>query len=268
MQVRSLGYRTDLIFPRFDGLIEDRSEYLVIRTPTNPLFYWGNFLLFSHSPRPDDFQRWQQLFAQEIRAHIDCSHQTFGWDSPEGELGHVGPFLDAGFHLMQNVILSTRQVLAPPKYNDSIQVRAIQGDAEWQQVLELKVLCFQGEHNAGGFLRFAQNETNRFRAMVQAGLGQWFGAFLDNHLVGNLGLFRDKTIGRFQDVGTHPGFRRQGICGTLVYQASSYAFAHMDLEHLVMAADEHYHAAAIYESVGFRPTERQVGLEWWDKNIG
>jgi hypothetical protein len=47
MNVKSLGYRTDLIFPTFDGEIIDRGDYLVIRTPKNPTFYWGNFLLFA-----------------------------------------------------------------------------------------------------------------------------------------------------------------------------------------------------------------------------
>jgi len=37
MHLHSLGYQTDLIFPRFDGIILDRGDYLVIQTPTNSL---------------------------------------------------------------------------------------------------------------------------------------------------------------------------------------------------------------------------------------
>jgi hypothetical protein len=37
----------------------------------------------------------------------------------------------------------------------------------------------------------------------------------------------------------------------------------MGVETLVMAADEDYFAARIYESVGFMPTERQVGVHYW-----
>jgi len=48
---RSLGWRTDLIFARFDGEVSPRSDHLVIRTPHNPGFWWGNFLLFDHAPR-------------------------------------------------------------------------------------------------------------------------------------------------------------------------------------------------------------------------
>jgi len=35
---------------------------------------------------------------------------------------------------------------------------------------------------------------------------------------------------------------------------------------LVMVADENYHAAKIYESIGFQPEEKQVGLDWWKKS--
>ena len=52
MHIRSLGWRTDLIFPRFDGVVTDRGDYLVVRTPSNPGFYWGNFLLLDAPAGP------------------------------------------------------------------------------------------------------------------------------------------------------------------------------------------------------------------------
>ena len=39
MIIRSLGYCTDLFFPRFDGEVIDRGDFLIIRTPANPTFY-------------------------------------------------------------------------------------------------------------------------------------------------------------------------------------------------------------------------------------
>jgi predicted GNAT family acetyltransferase len=81
--------------------------------------------------------------------------------------------------------------------------------------------------------------------------------------VADLGLFVIDGVGRFQSVETLPEFRRRGICGTMVYQVANYGFERLGAKRLVMIADEFYHAAKIYESVGFRPTERQVGLEKW-----
>ncbi len=66
MRVTSLGYKTDLFFPAFDGEIIDRGNYLVIRTPANPAFFWGNFLLFPAPPAQDDISLWRRLFADEI----------------------------------------------------------------------------------------------------------------------------------------------------------------------------------------------------------
>lgn len=39
----------------------------------------------------------------------------------------------------------------------------------------------------------------------------------------------------------------------------------MDFEKIVMVADEDYHAAKVYESAGFVPTEKIYGVCWYDK---
>ena len=75
-------------------------------------------------------------------------------------------------------------------------------------------------------------------------------------MVADLGLFRDGDVARFQDVATDPSFRRRGICGRLVYEVARESLASGQVKTLVMAADENYHAARIYESVGFKPQER------------
>ena len=62
MQLRSLGYRTDLIFARARGEVLERQGYLVVRDRSNPTFYWGNFLLFEEPPGDGDLLRWKELF--------------------------------------------------------------------------------------------------------------------------------------------------------------------------------------------------------------
>jgi hypothetical protein len=37
----------------------------------------------------------------------------------------------------------------------------------------------------------------------------------------------------------------------------------MGVTDLVMVADESYHAAKIYESVGFAPSSREYSAVWW-----
>ncbi len=263
MTVRSLGYRTDLLFLRFDGEVTDRGDHLAVRTPTNPTFHWGNFLLFDGPPGKDDFERWRGLFAEEIGKPPDVEHVAFGWDGVDGAVGEVGPFLDAGFRLDDAVVLAAASVRRPPKYCEEAEVRPLREAWEWEAVVEAQVAGRDPEYGEAGYRTFALRQMARRRAMVDAGLGLWFGAFLDGRLAGDLGVFAFEGLGRFQSVGTHPDFRRRGVCGALVHQAAAYAFERMGAKRLVMVADAHYHAARIYESVGFAPVERQMGLTWW-----
>ena len=263
MEIRSLGYRTDLFFSRFEGLVLDREDYRVILTPSNPNFYWGNYLLFANPPGPGDLENWQALFQQEIRARQEAHHTVFAWDAPGGELGAVQPFLDAGFQLVESVVLTAGAVHPPQKYNQQVNVRPLVEDWEWELALANQVECRSPVHSLESYLPFKMAKMQRYREMQRAGMGAWFGAFLGDRLVADLGLFCVDGVGRFQSVETHPDFQRQGICGALVHQAARYGFERMGAKTLVMVADEHYHAARIYESVGFAPAERQVGLERW-----
>jgi ribosomal protein S18 acetylase RimI-like enzyme len=261
MEIRSLGYRTDLIFPRFEGVVTDRGDYLVVRTPANPGYYWGNFLLFAHPPEPDSLPAWTRLFEREIAAVQPAPHRTFGWDSPAGEKGAVEPFVADGFILNDNAVLTTDAVLPPKHCNTDVEIRTLATDGEWAQTLENHVAVSEGEFPEAEYRPFKARQLASYRRMVDAGLGAWFGAFADGRLVADLGVFTDGPLARFQQVGTHPDFRRRGICGTLVYESARHALTRMGAERLVMVASEHYHAGRIYESLGFRRTERQLGLE-------
>jgi hypothetical protein len=136
MNLHSLAYRADLILPRFDGIILDRGDYLVIRTPTNPLFYWGHFLLFIAPPGPGDFDRWRQLFAEEFGDLPQVKHITLGWDAPDGTQGEIQPFLDAGFHYSKEVVQVAETVYPPPYPNAAIAIRLLTTDAEWAATIQ------------------------------------------------------------------------------------------------------------------------------------
>ncbi|HYR10115.1 MAG TPA: GNAT family N-acetyltransferase [Longimicrobium sp.] len=261
MRLRSLGYRTDLIFARHHGVIADRGDHLVVRTPSNPGFYWGNFLLFADPPGEGSLERWKERFHDEITARQPARHVAFGWDSPEGERGRLEPFLDDGFRLSENVVLTTAAVDPPPHHNRDVSVRPLAGDDDWRQATENQVACHGGELSLPAYREFKARQMDAYRRMADAGLGAWFGAFAEGRLVADLGVFVEGGVARFQAVETHPEFRRRGICGTLVYESARHALATLGAERLVMVADAHYHAGRIYESLGFRPTERQVGVE-------
>jgi predicted GNAT family acetyltransferase len=99
--------------------------------------------------------------------------------------------------------------------------------------------------------------------MCEAGLGTWHGAFLGGDLVAQMGVVADPSSGlaRYQNVETHPGFRRLGLAGTLTWHAGCSALAELPPEGtLVIVADPDDVAIRVYRSLGFTDTEPQVGL--------
>ncbi len=247
----------------FDGHIDDRGQYLVVKSPNNPNFYWGNFLLFREPPGPGDKARWQALFAEEIGHPPQVQHQVFGWDSTTGKLGHVEPFLENGFRLDLVEALAAEEAKMPRHYNHDVSVRPLSTLREWEQARENQMLVRDPEHEAKAHRAFLQKQLERRRAMARAGWGDWYGAFLDEELVADLGIFGRAGLGRYQSVQTHPGFRRRGVAGTLVYEASRHAVVTHDFRRLVIVADQDSPAGRLYQSLGFSPIHQSAGLERW-----
>jgi ribosomal protein S18 acetylase RimI-like enzyme len=261
VEVKSLGYRTDLIFPAFDGEIVDRGSYLVVRTPLNPTFYWGNFLLFEKPPGRDDYQRWRELFTREIGVPPATQHVTFGWDSVGGEEGETAPFLAGGFHLVRLTVLAADRLRPPAHAAQGLAVRPLRSDDDWAQAVENQVITRDPEHAEREHRFFRERAMARYRKMAAQGLGEWFGGFLGSRLVTDLGIFRSGGLGRYQSVQTHPAFRRRGCAGALVYEASTYAVERFGLETLVIVAETDSAAGRLYRSLGFSAAEQQMGLE-------
>ena len=82
MRVTSLGYRTDLALRALEGGTEtDRGDYLVVRNPALPDFWWGNFLLLARPPRPGSASDWLATFAAEFP---DAEHLAIALDATSG----------------------------------------------------------------------------------------------------------------------------------------------------------------------------------------
>ncbi len=103
---RSFGWRTDLIFARFDGEVASRGDHLVVRTAHNPSFWWGHFLLFDHAPSSGDAAAWLARFEAEVaRAQPESRHLAFGVDR-EAAFELPADFAAAGLTLFALVIVA------------------------------------------------------------------------------------------------------------------------------------------------------------------
>ena len=259
----SLGWRTDLIFARFDGEVVDRGNHVCVRTPPNPTFWWGNFLLFQHAPGAGDLERWMALFDEEIAARQpDARHRAFGVDVRE-RLVLPPEFAAAGFALNEATVLTLvrEQLLAPRRpLPAGFEFRVLELPRDSAAVVDKQVEVDSGRYEPVGYREFAQRQMARYAAMQRAGLGHWFGLVADVEgrpvLAASCGLFRDPErgdgLGRFQYVSTHPAWRRRGLCTALVHAVCRHGFEAMDLSTLVMVADPDDVAIGVYESLGYR----------------
>lgn len=253
MEVRSLGYRTDLAILALEGSqVTDRGDHLVIRTPGNPDYWWGNFLLL-RDLRPGSGGGWLARFAAEFP---DARHVALGLD--ETGAGTVGPGELAGMTMERNAVMTTVSAHAPPHPNTEAVFRTLEGGADWRQAGELTAAVHAGE--PGGDVEFLAARLAAKRALTEAGHGTWFGAFLDGTLVSQLGLIPGESgLARYQSVETHPAARRRGLAGTLVWHAGATALTG-GTSTLVMVADPEDVAIRVYRSVGFTVTEHQVSF--------
>lgn len=260
MRVENLGWRTHLIFPRFDGIVIDRGSYSVVRTVSNPLYYWGNFLLFDNPPTEHDLPHWLALFDREIAQVQPASqHVALGWQgAPRSDIEQIAAQHDLEY--FRGAVLScSTDVLPQTKAN--FTVRPLATDDEWAQALDNQLTANTFGYDPAGFREFKVRELKRFRAMQRAGLGAWFGVFDGDRLIADCGLFRNGELARFQQVVTHPDHRRRGACRSLVSGAMRYSRSHWATQQLVIVADPDDIAITIYRGLGFTECESQHELQ-------
>lgn len=255
----SLGFRTDLaLLERAGSTVEDCGDHLVVRSPYNPSFYWGNFLLLARVPGADRVDRWIERFAA---AFPDARHRAFGFDTPGGTVDDLSGFAEHGLDVEASTVMTATSVRPPARPNDDAVYRALESDDDWSQSVELRMSC-DDSHAPVGHREFVTLRAESNRTLVAAGHGQWFGAFLGDVLVAQMGLVSaSRGLARFQTVETHPDHRGRGLAGTLAHHASGYGFRELRAQTLVMVADPAYHAIRIYRAIGFTDGESQLQAE-------
>jgi GNAT superfamily N-acetyltransferase len=260
VDVVSLGFRTDLALLRLGGSeVEDRDDHLVVRTPHNPSYYWGNFLLLAAPPRGSDEAA--GCLEQFATAFPDARHVTIGVDGTDGRVEDLAALAGRGLTTEASTVMAATAVHPPPRPDRDADYRALESDDDWAQSVELAMtvedLDSPAEHRV-----FATRRASTNRSLTESGHGRWFGAFLAGRLVSQMGLLAaGQGLARFQSVETAPDQRGRGLAGTLVHHVSRFGLDEMGARTLVMVADPDYVAIRVYRSVGFRDAQTQVQAE-------
>ena len=266
--IKNLCYRSDAIFHLRDGFVEEHADYFAIRTPSNPSFWFGNFILFKRAPMPGDLSRWLQIHEHIFGSALN--HITLGWD--EDHPGVTGEFVDAGFKIQDGIGLSIAAYENPVATNPDLVVRRLRSDSEWKQMVDLQIEIDREDFQYGGDNGdFRTTQMNSLRAMAEEGRGDWWGAFDQDSeaVIGGMGLYfdADHTFGRFQYVTTRSTSRRQRVCTTILDHVVRHAFETFHPEQLVISTGADSAGSSASVQPGFRTGCLAVSSvqpsRWW-----
>jgi RimJ/RimL family protein N-acetyltransferase len=253
--VTSLGFRTDVALRVLEGAeVTDRGDYLVGRSPDNPAFWWGNFVLMGTPPGPGTAGTWLARFAAEFPS---ARHVALGVDTSDEHPEIPADFLAAGLEPERVTVLTCTAIRPPPHPNAEAEIRLLESDADWRQSGDLGIRCYGDD----GSPEYRDRRIAARRRLTRTGRGAWFGAFTGGRLVAQLGVCdAGGGLARYQDVETDPAVRRQGLAGTLVWRAGRYGHEVLGAGTLVIVADPADVAIRVYRACGFADREGQLSF--------
>ncbi len=261
------GWRTDFILHGFDAEVIEREDCLVVRTPSNPTYYWGNCLHLPRLPGDDEIEVWLARFAEEIAARQPASRHVAIGSTAEYRDEQRPRWEAAGFELVvQRMLqLAPAGLLAPARATrGATRLRELDLAHDADALAEVELTDAVG-FDPDGYRDYLRQQHVRLRAMQAAGLLQWFGVECEGVLAATCGLIRERAEagadGRFQRVVTHAAWRRRGLASALVHGVCRFAFERWRVGGLYMAADPDDVAIGIYRSLGFTDLSSGAGLQ-------
>lgn len=242
------GWETDLAVLQHTGsVIEDRGDHLLVRSPNNPDFHWGNFVFVTDEKAVDDADRWVDAFRS---AFPEAAWVAIGLTRMPD---NAEAWARRGLDLELDDVLTTRDLPQQTPLPEGYSVRRLTGE-DWMQSVARSVAENHrtGEHEPESFARFAQAQMEARRALSEREAAAFFGAFADEVLVADLGIVRCGTTARYQSVGTAEDHRRRGHASHLLGVAARWAADH-GCDRWVIITEATNPAGRVYRSVGFEP---------------
>ncbi|MDQ6687929.1 MAG: GNAT family N-acetyltransferase [Actinomycetota bacterium] len=243
-----LGWRTDLAVLGHSGSeIESHDGHVLVRTPANPTYHWGNFVLVTHPAAVDDAEHWLDVF---VAAFPQARHRAIGLSAEPSP----SSWATTGLDIEHEDVLALSTLPAERPLADGYVARSLASVGDWEQVLRLSLDEHHTEREDSiEFLR--ENKAAQAR-MVGASVAAFFGAYQGAELVSCLGIVDcGGGVARYQSVLTAAAHRRRGLTTHLLGRASRWA-AERALGELVIVAEADGAASRLYQSVGFVPVQR------------
>ena len=170
---RSLVWATGLDVLPLNRVVERRSGFLLIRSPSNPTHYWGNFLLFDREPVAGDARRWEALFDEAFGDDPRVITARSRGTGPDGVVGAAADeFVPRGYDLQESVGLRAdpHQLVPHPRENREVIVQALDSaigadEPLWDAVVELQVAGREAGHEENAYRSFSRAHRRSPRAV-------------------------------------------------------------------------------------------------------
>jgi GNAT superfamily N-acetyltransferase len=244
-----VGWETDLAIHELSGAsVEDHGDHLVVRTPQQPTFHWGNCVLARGPEAADDAGRWVGVFRDAFPA---ATWVAVGLRRMPAD---PDPWAVHGVELEPIEVLATGELPRRPALADRYEARRLEGD-DWEQTVTLAVAenASTGSWDTASYEAFSRTRAERSRAFSdrEDGVAAYFGAFADGVLAAHLGIVRCGGTARYQSVFTDASHRRRGLASHLVGVAASWA-ADCGCDRWVIVTEKTNPAFVTYMRAGFQ----------------
>lgn len=249
----ALGWATDLAILKLTGsTVVDRGDHLVVRTPGNPDYHWGNCLLVTDPGAVEDVDRWVETFHSAVP---EATWITIGLPVMPA---NADAWAAQGVELEQLDVLATRHLPHAAPLAQGYVARLLTDD-DWQAVTaaDLEDNERTGEYDPVIHERFVRETNATRRRLCAQGDAAWFGVFAGSDLVSDLGIVRCGSIGRYQAVRTDAEHRRRGLASHLLGLAAAWS-AERGCDSWVIVTESTNDAGRVYRRAGFVLDEAEV----------
>ena len=241
-----------------------RLGYWVVRTPSDPAYYYGNLLLLPEAPRAETIPLWQARFAEEFAGQVQ--HSTFWWDSGELNPAALREFGSRGFTVETSEVLrrDPRLPWVAQSLGPDIEIREISAG---ETALLADLADRLSDRHDDVYLTFLQRRARWQGQLIQRGLAHFFACMTDHRVVASLGIFVHHDLARYQDVQTDAAYRRRGLATALVGVAGQHRAAR-GTTMLTIHTEPNSDAARLYRQLGFTLVETTTSACRYPRSFG
>ena len=244
----SPGWKTDLDILALGGSeIQTFDDHLVVSTPTNPEYHWGNCLLVLDPTSVDMSEKWVERYRS-----VFPSNDWIAIGLPQMP-ANVAAWEEQGITLEQLDVLSTNSLPKSQPLPVGYTSRHFD-EQDWETLTQRQIssLLAEGGYEPAATEEFAIKTNVSRKGLCYSGDAAWFGAYLGDELVASLGIVRSGTTARYQSVETSEAHRRKGLASHLLGLAASWS-QEQGCESWVIVTEERNSAGRIYRRAGFTP---------------